>query len=82
MRCLPRGRRLLGTIGKTGAQCRHLRAGRRPGDKQGPVERQVQRIVTPGTLTDDALLETKSDSATAALYFTEHQTGLALLNLS
>ena len=53
-----------------------------PATSKGPVERQVQRIVTPGTLTDDALLETKSDSATAALYFTEHQTGLALLNLS
>ena len=53
-----------------------------PATSKGPVERQVQRIVTPGTLTDDALLETKSDSAIAALYFTEHQIGLALLNLS
>ena len=53
-----------------------------PATSKGPVERQVQRIVTPGTLTDDAFLETKSDSATAALYFTEHQIGLALLNLS
>ena len=53
-----------------------------PATSKGPVERRVQRIVTPGTLTDDALLETKSDSATAALYFTEDQIGLALLNLS
>ena len=53
-----------------------------PATSKGPVARQVKRVVTPGTLTDDALLETKSDSATAALYFAEDQIGLALLNLS
>ena len=30
-----------------------------PATSKGPVERQVQRIVTPGTLTDDALLKPK-----------------------
>ena len=61
-----------------------------PNTSKGPVERRVQRIVTPGTLTDDALLETKNDSAIAAVFFadrrkdkqTEPEVGLALLNLS
>ena len=53
-----------------------------PATSKGPVERQVQRIVTPGTLTDDALLETKTDSAIAAIFFSGETVGLALLNLS
>src|SRR5574339_360174 len=32
-----------------------------PGTSKGPVERKVTRIVTPGTLTDQALLDEKSD---------------------
>src|SRR5262249_39134122 len=38
-----------------------------PAASQGPVERQVVRIVTPGTLTDSALLSPKSDAALAAV---------------
>jgi len=38
-----------------------------PATAQGPVERQVVRIVTPGTLTDSALLNPKADSALAAV---------------
>jgi DNA mismatch repair protein MutS len=61
-----------------------------PSTSKGPVERRVKRIVTPGTLTDDALLETKNDSAIAAIFFPRHDqekdsdtsVGLALLNLS
>ena len=53
-----------------------------PATSKGPVERRVQRIVTPGTLTDDALLETKTDSAIAAIFFSADAVGLALLNLS
>ena len=53
-----------------------------PATSKGPVERQVQRIVTPGPLTDDALLETKTDSAIAAIFFSGETVGLALLNLS
>ena len=34
---------------------------------QGPVERQVVRIVTPGTLTDGALLNPKADASLAAI---------------
>jgi DNA mismatch repair protein MutS len=38
-----------------------------PATAQGPVERQVVRIVTPGTLTDSALLSPKADSRLAAV---------------
>src|SRR5258706_891828 len=38
-----------------------------PATSQGPVERQVVRIVTPGTLTGRSLLSPKADSALAAV---------------
>jgi DNA mismatch repair protein MutS len=38
-----------------------------PATSVGPVERQVLRIVTPGTLTDSALLSPKADSSLAAV---------------
>jgi DNA mismatch repair protein MutS len=59
-----------------------------PAASKGPVERKIVRIVTPGTLTDDALLPAKADRALAAVF---HQTkgkgkdpraGLAWLNLA
>ena len=53
-----------------------------PATSKGPVERQVQRIVTPGTLTDEALLESRTDSSTLAVNPTKDGIGLALLNLS
>ena len=54
-----------------------------PTKSKGPVERQVVRIVTPGTLTDAALLEERRSSLLAALYLTgDHHFGLAWLELS
>ena len=38
-----------------------------PATSKGPVERQVQRIVTPGTVTDEALLEERRDNVLAAV---------------
>lgn len=38
-----------------------------PATSKGPVERRIVRIVTPGTLTDDALLPAKADRAIAAV---------------
>ena len=38
-----------------------------PGASKGPVERQVVRVVTPGTLTDDALLDERSSNLLAAV---------------
>ncbi|MEO7559452.1 MAG: DNA mismatch repair protein MutS [Nitrosospira sp.] len=53
-----------------------------PATTKGPVERQVVRIITPGTLTDAALLEEKRDCVLLALYVHESKLGLAWLNLA
>ena len=53
-----------------------------PATSKGPVERKVVRIVTPGTLTDSALLEEKRDSLLLALHERHNKMGLAWLNLA
>ncbi len=57
-----------------------------PATSKGPVERAVARIVTPGTLTDAALLDDKRDVLLMALATARQGTGtlagLAWLNLS
>jgi DNA mismatch repair protein MutS len=49
---------------------------------KGPVERQVTRIVTPGTLTDPALLDEKSENVLLAIHPEKSSVGLAWLSLS
>ena len=39
-----------------------------PATSKGPVERKVVRIVTPGTVTDEALLQERQDNLLAAVY--------------
>ena len=53
-----------------------------PATSKGPVERKVTRIVTPGTLTDAALLEEKRDSLLLAVAPGKTALGLAWLNLA
>jgi DNA mismatch repair protein MutS len=53
-----------------------------PATSKGPVERQVARIVTPGTLTDSALLSEKSDTILLAVKRDKATAGLAWLNLA
>ncbi len=54
-----------------------------PATSKGPVERRVARIVTPGTVSDEALLEERSDNLLAALYpDDEGQFALAWLDLT
>ncbi len=53
-----------------------------PATSKGPVERAVTRIVTPGTLTDAALLEEKADNLLLALAVETERAGLAWLNLA
>ena len=57
-----------------------------PAASKGPVERRIVRIVTPGTLTDDALLPAKADRALAAIFVSGSarapRAGLAWLNLA
>ena len=49
---------------------------------RGPMDRQVVRIVTPGTVTDDALLEQRRETLLAALFRAGRTFGLAWLELS
>ena len=53
-----------------------------PATSKGPVERQVTRVVTPGTLTDDALLPDSGDNLVAAVFADGGTLGLAWLDLS
>jgi DNA mismatch repair protein MutS len=53
-----------------------------PNTSKGPVERQVTRIVTPGTLTDAALLDEKRENHLAALNPTRDRLGIAWLSLA
>ena len=53
-----------------------------PATSKGPVERAVARIVTPGTLTDAALLDEKRDILLLAVAVTRQIAGLAWLNLA
>ena len=53
-----------------------------PATSKGPVERAVARIVTPGTLTDAALLDDKRDALLMALTVSRPRAGLAWLNLA
>ena len=53
-----------------------------PATSKGPVERKVTRIVTPGTLTDEALLTDRRDNLVAAVCFGRDSIGLAWLDLS
>lgn len=49
---------------------------------KGPMERKVVRIVTPGTLTDDSLLEAHSSSILLAVSKVKNIWGLAALDLA
>jgi DNA mismatch repair protein MutS len=53
-----------------------------PATSKGPVERQVTRVVTPGTLTDSALLDAKADATLLAINIARGTAGLAWLNLA
>jgi DNA mismatch repair protein MutS len=53
-----------------------------PALAKGPVERQVTRVVTPGTLTDAALLEEKRDNLLLALHAQGGLLGMAWLSLA
>ncbi|MBA2654355.1 MAG: DNA mismatch repair protein MutS [Gammaproteobacteria bacterium] len=53
-----------------------------PNASKGPIERQVTRILTPGTVSDDALLEDKKDNLLAAIHKDAHQYGLAYLDVT
>ncbi|MBW4052699.1 MAG: DNA mismatch repair protein MutS, partial [Proteobacteria bacterium] len=53
-----------------------------PAKSKGPVEREVVRIITPGTVTDDALLEERQETLVAAAVREGERFGLAWLDLA
>jgi DNA mismatch repair protein MutS len=53
-----------------------------PATSRGPVERQVTRIVTPGTLTDSGLLDDARDTLILAISAGPETVGVAWLNLA
>ena len=67
------------SLGRSVAVCEQIGD---PATTKGPVARQVQRVITPGTLTDDGLLASRQRSAILAINPTTAGVGLALLDLS
>ncbi|PKH20025.1 DNA mismatch repair protein MutS [Enterobacterales bacterium CwR94] len=53
-----------------------------PALSKGPVERKVVRIVTPGTISDEALLQERQDNLLAAIYQGANGFGYATLDIS
>lgn len=53
-----------------------------PASSKGPVERKVVRIVTPGTISDEALLQDRQDNLLAAIWQDSKGFGYATLDIS
>jgi DNA mismatch repair protein MutS len=49
---------------------------------KGPVERKVVRIITPGTITEDVLLDERVSNVLLSIYKTKQKYGLASVELS
>lgn len=54
----------------------------KPGETKGLVQRQVTRLVTPGTVVEPNLLESKQNNFLLSLYLTEDSCGLAFADIS
>ena len=53
-----------------------------PATSKGPVDRQVKRIVTPGTVTEEALLDAHQDNCLVAISHKQSRFGIACLEMS
>ncbi|OCG07732.1 DNA mismatch repair protein MutS [Gilliamella sp. wkB178] len=53
-----------------------------PATSKGPVERKIVRIVTPGTVSDELLLEDRKDNLLAAIWQAKNHYGYATLDIS
>jgi DNA mismatch repair protein MutS len=72
----------LGRIVKTGesvALCEQIGD---PATSKGPVERKVVRVITPGTLTDEALLQDRRENLVCCLFNAGDSWGIASLEIS
>lgn len=66
-------------LGETVAICEQIG---NPAISKGPVERAVTRILTPGTLTDSALLDETRDNQLLSVFAADGLLGLARINLA
>ena len=53
-----------------------------PYESKGPVERKVVRVVTPGTLTDESLLDASGDALIVSVFRHQLSSGIAWMDLS
>ena len=53
-----------------------------PATSKGPVERAVKRVVTPGTLTEQSLLQDKQENLLCCIYAQKNSWGLAAIEIS
>jgi DNA mismatch repair protein MutS len=53
-----------------------------PALSKGPVDREVMRIVTPGTVTDEAMLDERKDNLLLAACSGNEQIGIAILDIT
>ncbi|WP_374053685.1 DNA mismatch repair protein MutS [Xenorhabdus taiwanensis] len=66
-------------LGESAAICEQVGD---PATSKGPVERKVVRIVTPGTVTDEALLQERQDNLLAAIWHDNQGFGYATLDIT
>ena len=52
-----------------------------PATSKGPVERQVMRVLTPGTISDEALLDARRDNLLVSIASNDQITGVASLDM-
>lgn len=53
-----------------------------PATSKGPVERKVVRVITPGTVSDESLLDERKDNLLASFHQSEETYGIATLDIS
>lgn len=53
-----------------------------PATSKGPVERQVVRVLTPGTLSDEAYLQERQESLLAAVFSQDDNWAIAVLDIA
>jgi DNA mismatch repair protein MutS len=66
-------------LGESAAICEQVGD---PNNSKGPVERKVVRVMTPGTITDEALLEDQAENLVAAITRHQDQWAVAWLELA
>ena len=66
-------------LGKTVVICEQIGE---PGSSKGPMERQVTRVITPGTITEEAFLDANQENYIACVHHVKNIYGLAILEFS